>query len=263
MQRGDQVFFGDCPLLEELFHQLVVAFGDQLDQFFVRFLRGRGQVGGDLCFFPLAIAAEFVGIGLHLHQVDDAAETFFLADRELQGNNRAPESTVQGFENSLSVGAISIHSADYDDARQIDFFCISPDALGDDLDAGDSVNHYQRGFDHGEHGLGFVDKHAEARSIEEIDFGLAPLREGDPGADRHLAGDFFLVVIGGRAAIVDPAHALGCARREKCSGDKRGFSSVPVTDQGYVADICAFVNFHGFTPRSVVSLQSSSPARHG
>ena len=32
---------------------------------------------------------------------------------------------------------------------------------------------------------------------------------------------------------------------------------MPVTDQGHVADICAFVNFHGFTPKSVVNLRSS------
>ena len=48
VQRGDEVLFGDGALLEVLFHQLVFAFGDQLDQRFMAGLGVGGQGGGNL-----------------------------------------------------------------------------------------------------------------------------------------------------------------------------------------------------------------------
>src|SRR5579872_7542407 len=38
VQRWNQILNWNGALFEELFHQLVIAFGDQLDQLFVRFL---------------------------------------------------------------------------------------------------------------------------------------------------------------------------------------------------------------------------------
>jgi hypothetical protein len=87
---------------------------------------------------------------------------------------------------------------------------IIPDALGDDFDAGDAVDHDQRGVDHRQHHLGLVDEHVEAGRIEQIDLDLrlrfAPLDESKAGRNRHLAGDFFFVVIGGGRAVVDAAQ---------------------------------------------------------
>ena len=95
MQRRNQVFFRDGALFEELLHQLVIAFRDQLHQLFMRFLSGRREVGRDFAFLAFTVATEFVGVGLHLDQVDDAGEALLLADRELQGNDCAPESTAE------------------------------------------------------------------------------------------------------------------------------------------------------------------------
>src|SRR5580704_1261630 len=61
VQRWNQVLDRDRPFLEELFHQLVVALGDQFDQLLMRFLGLIFQVGGDFGFLAFAIAAEFVG----------------------------------------------------------------------------------------------------------------------------------------------------------------------------------------------------------
>ena len=47
VERGDEVLLGDGALLKVLFHQLVFAFGDELDQGLVGFLGGVGHRGGD------------------------------------------------------------------------------------------------------------------------------------------------------------------------------------------------------------------------
>src|SRR5437588_492765 len=93
-----------------------------------------------------------------------------------------------------------------------------------------------------------MDKHVEAGRIEQIDLCLSPFRERDTSTDRHLPGDFLFVVVAGGDASVSAAHALVRARGVKGGGNERGFSSVSVADQGHVADVCTFVDLHGFTP---------------
>ena len=69
VQRRDQVLLGNCALVEEFFHERVVAFGNHLDQLFVGLLGGGFHVVGDLAFLALAVSAQFVGVGLHADQV--------------------------------------------------------------------------------------------------------------------------------------------------------------------------------------------------
>ena len=53
VQRGNQVFFRDGSLLEEFFHQGIVALGDHLDQLFVRLLGAAFRLAGISPSFPL------------------------------------------------------------------------------------------------------------------------------------------------------------------------------------------------------------------
>ena len=62
VERGDEVLFGDGALLEVLFHQLVFAFGDELDESFVAGLGIGGERGGNFAGdLAAAIAAGRVG----------------------------------------------------------------------------------------------------------------------------------------------------------------------------------------------------------
>ena len=135
---------------------------------------------------------------------------------------------------------------------------ILPDALGNDLDAADGVDHDQRGFDGGQRHLGFVDEHVEAGRVDEVDLGFAPLHHGGGGGERHAARDFFFVVIGDGGAFVHAAQALGGAGGEQHGGYERGFARVRVPDQGDVADVCAFVSSSRKTPWI-----ADSSGRHG
>ena len=80
VQRRDQVFLRNGSLFEEFFEQGVVAFGHQFDQLFVLGLGLVFHVGRNLNFFSLAVAAQFVGVGLHGHQIDHAAEVLLFPD---------------------------------------------------------------------------------------------------------------------------------------------------------------------------------------
>ena len=91
VQAGDDVFLVDGAFLEELFHQRVVAFGNQLDQALVRGLGLFFHIGGNRSDRRLAVAAHLVGVGVHLHQVHDSGEALLRADRQLNGDDGTAE----------------------------------------------------------------------------------------------------------------------------------------------------------------------------
>ncbi len=95
-----------------------------------------------------------------------------------------------------------------------------------------------------------------------IDLGLAPLHVGQAGANRHLARNFFFVVIGGGRAIVHAAQARGCARGKQHGRDQRGFAGVPVAHHGNVANVCAFINFHGVDSLTAVEANDATTAEN-
>src|SRR5262249_32090882 len=109
------------------------------------------------------------------------------------------------FQHAVGVGALAVHAAGEDHARLVVFLAVSPHALRHDFYARNTVNHHHSRVDYRQHQFGLVDKHVKAGSIEKIDLGIAPLGIGEAGGNGHLAGNFFVVVIGGRSAVVHAA----------------------------------------------------------
>ena len=218
VQRRDQMLLGDGAGFEELFHQLVFAFGDQLDQLFVSFFGGGGHIGGNRAFLALAVSAHLVGVGLHADEIDNAAETLLAADGKLQRGDGAAEGAGERFERAVGVGALAIHAVDDDHARQVDFVAVIPDALGHDLDSGDAIHHDQRGVNHGQHHLGLVDEHVEAGSVEQIDLDLrhpaCPTRQ-KRGRWKSTSGGRFLLRRS-RSGRSRRRRVRGAARLRRC-----------------------------------------------
>ena len=130
-------------------------------------------------------------------QIDHAAEVFLASDGQLERNHSSSKGIGQRFQHALGIGALAVHAAGHDQARRLIFLAVVPDPLGDDFHAGDAVDHDNGRIHHRQHQLGFVDEHVEAGRIDDIDLRLAPLHVGQAGGNRHLARDFFFVVIGG------------------------------------------------------------------
>src|SRR5215467_13938307 len=115
------MFFWNRALLEELLHQLVVAFCDQLYQRLMRLPGTFLKIGRDIRLLALAVPTQLVGIGFHPDQVDNAAQILLAADRQLDGNDVAPESLLQRVKDAVGIGAFTIHAARDNQARCVVF----------------------------------------------------------------------------------------------------------------------------------------------
>ena len=84
MESGDEMLFGEGAGVEVLLHQLVLAFGDQLDQRLVAGLGVGSQAGGNLSgSLAAAVAAGGVLPGLHGDQVHHAVKSLRAGDGQL------------------------------------------------------------------------------------------------------------------------------------------------------------------------------------
>ena len=241
---ADDVFFADGSGLEEFRHQFIVAFSYGLDKGFVSLLGCFGQVVWNVLHLGFTVAAHLIDVSLHLDEIDDAFEILFRTDGQLHGNDCASECGCQRIHAALEVSAFAIHARANDDARHLEFFSEAPDLFGNDLHTADCIDDDECSVDGRHHEFGFMDEHVEARRVEDIDFALAPLGVCHRGGDRHLPRDFFFVVIGDSASIIDTTLALCGSGRVEHGRDEGGFTGMRVAYHGHVADIRAFVNLH-------------------
>src|SRR3984885_8105122 len=244
VERRNQVFLRQRSSLEKLLHQLVVAFGHKFYQLLVRFLHLRPHVGGDLRLFSFAVPAQFVGVRLHPHQIDYAGQVLLAADGQRNRNHVTPEGVDQRLQHPFGVGTVAVHAVHHNQPRRFVLLAIVPHTLRHHLNAGHSVDHHNSRIHYRQHHLGFVDEHAEARRIDEINLRLAPLHVGRGRRNGHLARNLFLVVIGGRRPVIYPPQPRRCSRSEKHGREQRRFSRVPVSHNRNITNVFSGIDFH-------------------
>ena len=176
---------------------------------------GIGQLGGNvgLLCFPRTVV--LVKAGLHANQINHAAEMLLLANGQLRRDDRAAESPLQRCQCAVEAGAFSVHLIHHQHAREAELFAITPRFFGLHLHARHPMDQHQRGIGGHQGGLRFVQKNDVARRVNKIDFGFAPLRVGQGGADGKFALNFFFVVIRDGGAVVHFAQTVHHPRRKQ------------------------------------------------
>jgi hypothetical protein len=252
-QSADQLLLSERALGEERLHQLFVGLGDHLDQLFARLLCAIGERSRDLPFAHLAVAAE--GERLHAHEIDDAVERFFLAERQLNRDDLAGEVATQCLERSVEAGALTFQLVDDDETRQPEARGLGPHLLGLDFDAGDGIDDEDRGLGDTQRGARVTQEVGEPGCIDDVDFGLLPFRVGEAGRQGVLAGDFFFIEVGDGGAVIDLAQPVHRACHEQHRRHQLSLSASAVSDDGHITDGRGVVDLHRGNP------PASPPAR--
>ena len=92
---------------------------------------------------PLGHLARAVGrerVGLHRHEIDDAAEVLLFADRQLDRDDGAAARLPQRFERALERRALAVEAVDDDQCAAVALLAAVPRLLGLHFDAGDGID---------------------------------------------------------------------------------------------------------------------------
>src|SRR5262249_55337076 len=153
-------------------------------------------------FLAFAAAAHIVGVSLHGDQIHHTLKVLLAADGNLHRHHLAAKGFAQACESSLIVGALAVHPAHHNHAREIDFIRVLPDFVAHLSHAGDSVDHDPRSFGSHHRKFCLVREHGETWSVEQIDLGVAPFHRGHAGGDGHLPVNLFFVVVSQGGTVV-------------------------------------------------------------
>jgi hypothetical protein len=172
---------------------------------------------------------------LHVQEVDQAFETIFLADREIQGRRLDLDlfvDTGQGLEESRPF---AVHAVDENDSREFVFIGVFPHLLGLEFNAAYGVYDYDRTVHDSEAVLRVKGEIGIAGGIDDVDLAFVPVEKVVGGGNGYVSFLLLRFEIHAGRTIVDAAQAVcfACNKEERLTQGGLARSSVP--DNGYVS----------------------------
>ena len=182
---------GDFFAFQIHFHQFIVEHGDSVHEFLAILIGQINHIFGNGLDTHVLAQVVIVDVGIHLHQVDDAFESLFSADGQLNGNSVALQTVIDHVQNIVEVSAHDVHLVDVNHTGDSVMVCLSPNRFGLRLDTTlcaqnghRTVQHTQRTFDlNGEVNV--------ARGINDIDAAAFPVA----GRSSRRNGDAALLLL--------------------------------------------------------------------
>ena len=255
LEARHQLLLRERAGVEELLHQRVVGFGDHLDQRLARAVGRAFHLRRHRPFGGLAAAVGGVGPRLHGDQIDDAAEALFLADRQLNRDDRAAEHAAQRLDGAIQAGALAVEAVEDDEPRHLQLLGAAPHLLGRHLDAGHRIDDDDGGIGDAQRRARVAQEVGHARRVDEVDFDLVPLGVGECSGEGVLAGNLFFVVIRHRRPVVYPSKSVHRAGIEQQGGDELCLAGAAMADEGHISQRLSVVDLHERSPPKAVSCQ--------
>ena len=200
---------GQFLAIEVLFHQHVVILGGGLNQLLPITGDGLLQVVRDALRVVHSLTI-LKGVGLQMHQVNDAVKRRAVADGNLGGGDGLAVAGADGVDKTEVVRVILVHLVDEDGAGQAVALSVVPGGVEADIGAAAVLRgHDEEGrLDHLQRGGDLAEKVRVAGRVNEIDLHPVPLAGGECGVDAGLALDFFRVKIGDSGTVFNASLAV-------------------------------------------------------
>ena len=110
-----------------------------------------------------------VDVGLHFHQVDDALEGIFRADRQLDRYGVALQTLVHHVDNAVEISAHDIHLVDIRHTRNLVFVSLTPNGFRLRLNAALGAENGYGTVENTQGTLNFNGEVNVARGIDDVD----------------------------------------------------------------------------------------------
>ncbi len=171
------------------------------------------------------------------NEIDNALKFVLVSDGQLHQNGVAAEFCTQLFDYLVRIGACAVHFVDECQARDMIASHLPVDGERLCLDSADGTKHQDCPVEHAKAAFHLDGEIDVARSIDQIDHGIAPLDCRGRAGDGYAAFLFqFHVVHGCPAAVaVDFLHAVDPAGVEQDPLGKRSLAGVDMGRNAYIA----------------------------
>src|SRR5574341_285151 len=224
--------------VQEFLHHGVVGIGNLLDHLLpVLFCLGQ-EICRDV--FNHVFCAEGLVVeqnGLHLDQVNAAAELVLCADWDLDRHRVRAEPVYHRLDAHVEVSADAVHLVHERDARDLVFVSLAPDGLGLGLYAAHRVKGRNSAVEHAQRTLNLDGKVHMAGSVDDIDAFVPP----EARRRRRGDGDAALLLlhhpVHDRGAVMHFTDLIGNTGIVKDALGRRRFTGVDVSHNPDVTSI--------------------------
>ena len=182
-----QVRGSDHTAFEIGLEQVVVVVGDGLDELEAVLVGPQPQLLGDVDDLEVGAQLVLVDQGLHLDEVDDAAELGLAADGDLQRHGVGPQAVDHHLEAAEEVGADAVHLVDESDTRDAVLVGLAPHRLRLGLHAADEAEERDGPIEHPQAALHLHGEVHVPGRVYDVDLRVAPGDGGRGGGDGDAA----------------------------------------------------------------------------
>ena len=236
------LFLAQLAAFEVLVHQVFAGFGSRFDELFAVFVADVDQVGGNVAVLEGHALVLVPDDRLHLHEVDDALEVLFGADRDLDHDGVGLQAVDHHLAHAQEVGAGAVHLVDEREAGHLVLVGLAPDGFRLGLHAADGVVHHHGAVQHAHRALDFNGEVHVAGGVDDVDavfVELAGHALPEAGGGSRGDGDAALLL------LLHPVHRGGAVVHftdlvvhtgvEQDAFGRRGLASVDVRGDADVA----------------------------
>ena len=236
-QRGADHLFGDVLALKIQRHDLVVLFRDRLEHVVAVAACELLHICGDLFLAHVLTELIIEDIGLHLDEIDHAAEGIFASDGQLDGNGVTLESLVHHLQDIEEIGTHHVHLVHVNKARDMILVGLSPYSLGLRLytalgaqDRHSAVEHAKRTLD--------LDREVHmTRGVDDVDPHALPVTGGSSRGDRDAALLLLLHPVHGGGTLMGLTESVIDTGVEQNTLSRRRFACIDVCHDANISRI--------------------------
>ena len=134
----------------------------------------------------LSRAGAVVAVGLHVDEVDHAADVVLGADRDLGRDDVLAEGGLELVERAEEVGALAVEHVHEDHPREVELGGALPQARRRDLDAHHGVDDEDGRLADAQRAERVGDEAGLTGRVDQVDLAVVPLERAEVRADRHL-----------------------------------------------------------------------------
>ena len=185
-------------------HAIIVSFYCCFNHFFASFF--------SCCFiffrnFNFVRVVTVCTISFHFVKVDYAFKVFSGTQGQFKRKYAFAEFATEVIENAIEVSVFAVHFIYEDNAGKVCFFRKFPALFSTNLYAGGSANNDQCAVYCSKCAFNFCYEVSKTRSIDKVDFGVAPFNRSQSSVYGNFAFNFFRFIVSGGSTVFNFAHS--------------------------------------------------------